>query len=51
MVIMYNNMRNYHYFFKGYENAFPFIIFFFEIEFENKMDNPSNSFYNITKNN
>ena len=33
-------------------NAFPFIIFFFEIEIEikSKMYNPSNSFYHIIKN-
>ena len=38
-------------------NAFPFIILFFkikieiEIEIENKMYDPSNFFYNVTKNN
>ena len=57
MVVMYNNMRNYHFFLEVMKmiflNAFPFIIFFLKIEIENKnkMYNPSNSFDNITKNN
>ena len=54
---MYNNMRNYYYFFRGYENdfleCFSFHHFFLKIEIEIKikMYNPSNFFYNIVKNN